>query len=239
ADVIALGAVFGVSTCSGPIIPYRGGRVDVWEAGLSGVPEPQQDISTHEAIFARAGFTTAEMIQLVACGHTMGGVRSTDFPQLVPPNANSQEPVFEDFDTTIQFDNAVVTQYLDVPHGVTLTDEITVIPAKVHDVQLTFEKSIFVFKASFRLQQAINSTINKNRTVKMLWCDRYGSNQNCNGNTHSSLPATTVDEVATLSPVSQSQGFTFINYNFVVPVDATASIANFWFTVDENNGTLK
>ena len=39
-----------------------------------------------------------------------------------------------------------------VAQGVTLTDAIQVIPAKVHDVQLTFEKSALVFKASFRVR---------------------------------------------------------------------------------------
>ncbi|KAG6860595.1 hypothetical protein C0995_009485 [Termitomyces sp. Mi166 len=278
ADIIALAAVFAVSTCGGPIIPYRGGRVDVWQAGPSGVPQPQEDLQTHIAMFTRQGFTTAEMIQLTACGHTMGGVRSTDFPDLVPPNPSSPEPVFHNFDTTTQlFDNTVVAQYLDgttlnplvvdsnttmtsdlrvfssdgnvtmhsilermvntVAHGVTLTEEIQVIPAKVHDVQLTFEKSTFVFKASFRLQQNMTAAVNKNCVVTMSWCDRYGSSQNCNGNTRSASPATTVQEQSNLSPISQSQGFTFINYNFIVPIDSNASISKFWFTVDEKDGS--
>lgn len=38
-----------------------------------------------------------------------------------------------------------------IPHGVTLTDEIKLLPAKVHDVQLSFERSKFVFKASLRV----------------------------------------------------------------------------------------
>lgn len=44
------------------------------------------------------------MIKLVACGHTMGGVSSADFPQLVAPDPNSVNPVFDDFDTTTSFD---------------------------------------------------------------------------------------------------------------------------------------
>ncbi|KAG5645579.1 hypothetical protein DXG03_005717 [Asterophora parasitica] len=289
ADIIAIGAVFAVSTCSGPIIPFRGGRIDAWQAGPSGVPEPQQDLQTHKDMFTRQGFTTSEMIQLTACGHTMGGVRSTDFPAMVPPGPDTLLPVFHDFDTTTQFDNVVVTQYLDgttqnplvvdsnktltsdlrifsadnndtmhslssatafastcqnilerminvVPHGVTLTNEITLLPAKVHDVQLTFEKGIFVFKAAFRLLQTQSSPINKQRTVKLLWCDRYGKNQNCNGNTRTSVPAATIEEDPGLSPVTQAQGYSFINYNFVVPIDAAGSISNFWFEVDEKDG---
>lgn len=39
-----------------------------------------------------------------------------------------------------------------VPHGVSLTDEITLLPAKVHDVQLTFERNKLVFKSSLRVR---------------------------------------------------------------------------------------
>ncbi|KAF5381072.1 hypothetical protein D9615_004174 [Tricholomella constricta] len=289
ADVIAIGAIFGVSTCGGPIIPFRGGRVDAWKAGPSGVPEPQQDLQTHKDMFTRQGFTTSEMIQLVACGHTMGGVRSTFFPALVPPGPDPLTPKIVNFDTTTEFDNVVVTQYLDgttqnplvvdsnktmvsdlrifsadsndtmrsmssaesftstcqnmlerminvVPHGVVLTNEITLLPAKVHDVQLTFEREKFVFKAAFRLLQALNTPVNKQRTVKILWCDRHGNNKDCKGNTRTSMPASTFEEDPNLSPVTQSQGYSFINYNFVIPVDASASISKFWFEVDENDG---
>lgn len=111
ADIIALGAVFAVATCGGPIIPYRGGRLDSWTAGPTGVPEPQQDIQTHTSQFQKSGFNPSEMIQLVACGHTLGGVRSTDFPALVPPGPNPVVPKFSNFDTSpsaaTSFDNLV------------------------------------------------------------------------------------------------------------------------------------
>lgn len=107
ADVIAVAAVFSVSTCGGPIVPFRGGRVDVWAAGPTGVPEPQQDLPTLTELFRREGFTQTDMIKLVACGHTLGGVRNPDFPQLVPPSNNTNVPNIIDFDTTTAFDNAV------------------------------------------------------------------------------------------------------------------------------------
>jgi hypothetical protein len=44
----------------------------VLEAGPLGVPEPFQDL--------------AEMIALVACGHTIGSVHGADFPNLVRQN---------------------------------------------------------------------------------------------------------------------------------------------------------
>lgn len=97
-----------MSSCGGPIIPFRAGRIDTYVAGATGTPEPQQNISTLTESFRRQGFNQTEMIQLVACGHTMGGVRSTDFPQLVPPNPKTSSPVIDDFDETMQFDNLML-----------------------------------------------------------------------------------------------------------------------------------
>ena len=96
--------------CSGgPKVAYRGGRVDATEANAPGVPEPQQPIEEHIASFARQGFTQEEMIGLVACGHTFGGVQNVAFPTIVEPstdpnNTSGNVP----FDSTdVQFDNKV------------------------------------------------------------------------------------------------------------------------------------
>lgn len=85
ADLIAMGAISAVYGCSrGSVtIPFRGGRIDATEAGPVGVPLPQEDLSTHTASFARQGFNVSEMIGLVACGHTLGGVHGVDFPDIV------------------------------------------------------------------------------------------------------------------------------------------------------------
>jgi len=109
ADIIAIGAVFAVASCGGPIIPFRGGRSDAWIAGPTGIPEAQQDIQTHTTMFQKSGFNPSEMVQLVACGHTLGGVRSTDSPALVPPGPNPDVPRFINFDDTptAPFDNQV------------------------------------------------------------------------------------------------------------------------------------
>jgi hypothetical protein len=83
-DLIALGAVVAVRSCGGSkmSIPLRVGRVDATEAGPLGVPEPQEDLDTHIADFKRQGFNMTEMIGLVACGHTIGGVHQEDFPDI-------------------------------------------------------------------------------------------------------------------------------------------------------------
>jgi len=52
----------------GPILKFRGGRVDALSPNNPGVPEPQQSIDEHVASFAKQGFTPTEMIGLVACG---------------------------------------------------------------------------------------------------------------------------------------------------------------------------
>jgi catalase (peroxidase I) len=82
------------------------GRVDALVAGPAGVPQPQDDLASFTASFRRQGFTPTEMIGLVACGHTFGGVRTPDFPDIVPATANGSILV-EPFDSTPKFDNAV------------------------------------------------------------------------------------------------------------------------------------
>lgn len=111
ADVIAIATIFAVSSCQGPIIPFRGGRIDAWQAGNYGTPEPQHDIATLTESFRNQGFNQTDMIKLVACGHTMGGVRTTDFPQLVPPDPKSTVLVIDNFDQTMQFDNLVLVTF--------------------------------------------------------------------------------------------------------------------------------
>jgi len=108
ADVIAMGAVFSSVTCGGPIIPFRGGRRDAQEAGPLGVPTPSQDLATHIQNFRLQGFTQEEMIGLVACGHAIGSVRSSDFPSLVEGDPSDPSGVgLAFFDKSQRFDNAV------------------------------------------------------------------------------------------------------------------------------------
>ncbi|PPR06787.1 hypothetical protein CVT24_011287 [Panaeolus cyanescens] len=115
ADVIAIGAAGAVANCGGPLIPIRGGRVDGKVAGNPGVPEPHQDLQTHIEKFRLQGFNATEMIELVACGHTLGGVESKDFPDIVDLRTGSFDfdTVSAPFDNTTAFDTAVVSQYLD------------------------------------------------------------------------------------------------------------------------------
>lgn len=47
ADVIAIGVVLAVVEFGGPIIPYRGGRIDASAVGASGVSPPEEGLQTH------------------------------------------------------------------------------------------------------------------------------------------------------------------------------------------------
>ncbi|KAH8900717.1 heme peroxidase [Thozetella sp. PMI_491] len=115
-DLIALGALQAVASCSNGsiIVPFRAGRIDANGAGPTGVPEPQEDLATHTSKFSRQGFNTTEMIGLVACGHTLGGVHGNDFPTIVDaPNDPATDDNRVDFDASpAVFDNSVATQFV-------------------------------------------------------------------------------------------------------------------------------
>lgn len=89
-DGVALSVLLACQACSDGQVdfPYRYGRIDAREAGPPGVPEPQDDIDSMTAAFQRAGFSKTEMIGLVACGHSIGGVNGVDFPTIVTVPAN-------------------------------------------------------------------------------------------------------------------------------------------------------
>ncbi|KAK7045256.1 peroxidase [Favolaschia claudopus] len=114
ADLIAIGLVTAVENCGGPQIDFRGGRIDAAEPNAPGVPEPQGDLNAHIASFKKQGFTQTEMIGLVACGHSFGGVEHKPFPEIVPElNEPNNTLSVQHFDTTFDFfDNKVATEYI-------------------------------------------------------------------------------------------------------------------------------
>ncbi|KAF7340302.1 hypothetical protein MVEN_01949300 [Mycena venus] len=114
ADVVALGAIMAFENCGGPELAFRGGRLDAGEPNVPGVPQPQQDLQQHIDMFARQGFTQTEMISLVACGHSFGGVQHDPFPDIAPElnDPNNLRSVSH-FDLTPQeFDNRVAEEYI-------------------------------------------------------------------------------------------------------------------------------
>ncbi|EHK18314.1 uncharacterized protein TRIVIDRAFT_127573, partial [Trichoderma virens Gv29-8] len=120
ADLIALGALFAANGCSnGSVeIPFRAGRVDATGPGPTGVPRPEQPLDEHITSFQKQGFSPQEMIGLVACGHTLGGVHGVDFPEIVPV---VNDPTCQDL-----LERMINT----VPKGVTLTEPLQPYPVK-------------------------------------------------------------------------------------------------------------
>ncbi|KAL1862854.1 hypothetical protein Daus18300_008351 [Diaporthe australafricana] len=106
-DLIALGVYASVRSCGGPVIPVRGGRVDAPGPGSMGVPQPEHSIEQFREQFSRMGFTNQEMIQVTACGHTIGGVHGTEFPELIEEGEAPSDS------TVAMFDEKVITEYLD------------------------------------------------------------------------------------------------------------------------------
>lgn len=118
ADLLAMSVIVSHSACGGQTkIPFRYGRVDASQAGPAGVPEPHTSIGDTLRRFERAGLTQKEMIQLVACGHTLGGVHSVNSPHIVEGDSNIYNDTVVTFDQTAgSFDNRIAKEYV---HGVT------------------------------------------------------------------------------------------------------------------------
>lgn len=111
ASLIAAGAYASMRSCGGPILSVRGGYVDATEAGDSGVPQAGNSLPVLIQQFDRMSFNATEMIELIACGHSMGGVHNRELPQLVPNGTGvNGEASFRS--TVATYDNLVVTEYL-------------------------------------------------------------------------------------------------------------------------------
>lgn len=112
ADMLALGLVASVAACGGPRIPLRTGRIDATEAGPPGVPKPDHTLESTIDTFARAGFDKSDMIALVACGHTLGGVHSINFPDITGGESSPSNK--KSFDQSPgSFNPDVAVEYLD------------------------------------------------------------------------------------------------------------------------------
>lgn len=104
-----MGVVLLTAECDGPLMTYRGGRIDTFAPAPDTAPLPFDTIDVHLSKFHHEGMNQTEMIGLVACGHTVGGVRNPDFPTIVPPGPGEPaQPYVYLFDPTTKFDNKVL-----------------------------------------------------------------------------------------------------------------------------------
>ncbi|KAE9405955.1 heme peroxidase [Gymnopus androsaceus JB14] len=221
ADIIALGAVFAVP-------------------GPATVPEPQQDLATHIESFRQQGFNETEMIALVACGHTLGGVRQVDFPLIVTDTSIDVET----FDTTPAFDNTIVSQYLQ-----NITQDILVVGSNVttqsdlrifsSDGNATMRRCYVINDPLFSYQNGTFSMITALRvvgpsvaTVTMLWADQQGGSF-C-PSTGCSVQSSDTQPVP-FTVVGKAQGLTASRYLFNATINSTSSISKFWFEINNNN----
>ncbi|RMZ89345.1 hypothetical protein DV736_g3426, partial [Chaetothyriales sp. CBS 134916] len=111
ADLIAVGTYTSVRSCGGLPIPIRPGRVDATKAGDLGVPQPQNPIGIFQNQFSRMGLNNTEMIMVVACGHTLGGVHAGNNPLIVAPGTVPNDYAFFD-STNATFDEKIASEYV-------------------------------------------------------------------------------------------------------------------------------
>ncbi|EFE33119.1 uncharacterized protein ARB_07870 [Trichophyton benhamiae CBS 112371] len=119
ADLIALGVYTAVRSCGGPVVQVRTGRIDATARGPIGVPQPENSQGTFINQFTRMGFNVSDMIAVTACGHTMGGVHASNFPQIVVPGSAPND--FQLFDSTVSFDEKVAVDFVGGVAGNPLT----------------------------------------------------------------------------------------------------------------------
>ncbi|TVY15916.1 WSC domain-containing protein [Lachnellula arida] len=107
-DFIALGLATSLLSCEpdARMIQLKVGRIDATVAGPTGVPRPEDSLEIATAAFAKAGLNQTEMIQAVACGHSVGAVHILDQPTVGDGGADH-------FDSTpFVFDAVGVNEYL-------------------------------------------------------------------------------------------------------------------------------
>ena len=113
--MIALGVSMATTACGGNSVPFRGGRIDATQAGPTGVPKPETNLQDTLTDFGNANFNQDDAITLTACGHTLGGVHHSTFPQVVGPSlvTSTNTDGRQTFDETVGgFDITVVNDYL-------------------------------------------------------------------------------------------------------------------------------
>ena len=139
-DLLALGTYAAVRSCGGPQIPMRAGRIDATGPGANSLPDVADSQEVLVARFAKMGFSPQEMIQLVACGHSLGGVHPGVNPALDSQNAAAVADAASKgqlaFDTTDSaYDNRIAVEYM---QGTT-TNALVVGPAALNSDLRVFQ----------------------------------------------------------------------------------------------------
>ncbi|KAF8634221.1 hypothetical protein AX17_004263, partial [Amanita inopinata Kibby_2008] len=110
ADLLAAGAFFALRKCGGPALDLRAGRIDAQAGGPFGVPDPIETFRVHRMKFERAGRNQQQMIMMVACGHSIGGVHGNDFTTVTD---NSDPSFTQHFDSTFNmYDDHIALDFI-------------------------------------------------------------------------------------------------------------------------------
>ncbi|KAK1217383.1 hypothetical protein PQX77_019983 [Marasmius sp. AFHP31] len=262
ADLIALGTVVALSACGGPTIPYRAGRIDATSAGPATVPEPHQDLASHTDAFKRQGFTQSEMIALVACGHSFGGVRNKDFPEIIQRPMDEVDLAL--FDGTRAFDNEVVTGYLDgttpnplvVGPNVTTNSDLRIFSSDGNATMQSiaspevfsktcgdlFERMINTVPAGVTLTDVVEPI--KYKLGLTTLSPRHhltnGSNATIRLSTRLRVMGENPDRKITLfwkDKTESTKTCPDTGYGVSLGVNITSSVSKFWFEIDEGDGS--
>jgi catalase (peroxidase I) len=111
ADLLALTLAISVARCGDIRVALRLGRKDATEASIEGVPEAHTDLDTTQKRFATISSDESEIVTLIACSHSIGGVHSVDYTDIVSSPITAENKA--GFDTTLgEIDNNVVLKYL-------------------------------------------------------------------------------------------------------------------------------
>lgn len=89
------------------MIPFRRGRIDAVEAGLAGVPQPQESLEKPILKHFANRFTQTEIIGRVACGHIVGGVCTEPRFSRACYTESDGSDNFKLFNNTPAYDNTV------------------------------------------------------------------------------------------------------------------------------------
>ncbi|KAJ6497578.1 heme peroxidase [Mycena sanguinolenta] len=251
-DVIAAGAVVAVQQCGGPTLPFKAGLIMASGPGPSGVPIPTDTLAQNIASFQQQGFNQTEMIGLVACGHTLGGVTNVDF-QNVFSGGNTTIPI-SPFDGSRYFDPQIATNFVNGPiidplaNGPAISDSDARIFSSDGNVTIkSFATSADTFMSicASLLERMINTVpsavILSDPILPIPFTARdYLLSINQDGTLNLQVAADVLSPALNDNRISfQTQdtslrnGFTLQSYMFSVNVNATDSFSSFWFTVDE------
>ncbi|KAJ7085053.1 hypothetical protein C8R44DRAFT_893987 [Mycena epipterygia] len=163
-----------------------------------GVPQMQEELQSPIANFARQGLTQTEMIGLIVCGHTFGGVQHDTFPTIVLEMNNTNNTLsVAHFDSAfVTFDNNVATEYVSgttqnplvVGLNDTTNSDRRIFGSDSDATMASFAKSPELFASTCadlftRITDTVpsglwNMTADATRSVHMLWDDHAGGTHN-------------------------------------------------------------